>query len=70
MSLTDHPDERERLHRCIAECQDVIDTCPQSDNGWSGATCRTCIKQREYIAEYRDVLAALDADDAERSTTV
>ena len=68
MSITDHPDERERLHQAIAESQRVIDDCPKADNGWSDGECRTCEKYRQQIEDYREALAALDADEAEPVT--
>lgn len=57
MNLTDHSDERERLHRAISECRTIIATCPHTGR------CRTCDKQREYIAEFEGAIAALDSDE-------
>jgi len=59
MSITEHPDERERLHRAISECRTTIASCPHTGR------CRTCEKQREYIAEFEGAINALDSDETE-----
>lgn len=58
-------EERERLVRCISDCQRVMDECPHADSGWRN--CGTCDNMDRRIKECIASIAALDADEAAES---